>query len=83
MPLTELSTLIEHDLIGATRALNLAETHPDQSGKICFAERARLRLAAAEQETLRYGLNDFQPRIEQLKHRLHDLETRPSIPVAG
>ena len=83
MPLNELSILIEHDLIGATRALNHAETHPDQHGKLCFVERARMRLAAAEQETLRHGLNDFQPRIEQLKHRLQDLETRPSIPVAG
>ena len=83
MPLTELSTLIEHDLIGASRALNHAETHPDQSGRICFVERARLRLAAAEQEALRCGLHDFQPRIKQLKNRLHDLESSPSIPVAG
>lgn len=83
MPLTELSTLIEHDLIGATRALNHAETHPDQHGKLCFVERARMRLAAAEQETLRYGLQTFQTRIARLKHRLQDLETTLSLPAAG
>ncbi|GEM45457.1 hypothetical protein [Deinococcus cellulosilyticus] len=80
MPLMNLSPLINSDLQGAEQALAFAEMHPDLHSKAAFLERAQLRLQAAEKESLRLGLIEFQPRIAELKARL---KVSRHLPRAG